>query len=189
MTVNQLIKQKNMTKYRLSKESHIPYTTINDICAGRAELKKCTAETVYRIAQALDTTVEALLADAFEPRPSFELFKSNVCHRLKEQGDVGFIIRTLESGEIRELYQKKWYPESLYLLAMLDYVSRENGVPLCTEYDDLRRCRLTEVLYPSGVLAMCAATRDDLAMKRSVEKAIPEFMRFNIVESEVRDVI
>ena len=42
-----------------------------------------------------------------------------VCHTLKEQGDIQFIINTLESGEIRKLFSKGWYEESLYLLAML----------------------------------------------------------------------
>lgn len=31
-----------------------------------------------------------------EKRCSFELFKSNVCHRLKEQGDIDFLIETLK---------------------------------------------------------------------------------------------
>lgn len=189
MTVSQIAEQRNLTKYRLSKLSEVPYTTINDICNGKAELKKCSAETVYKIARALNTTVEELLADSFEERTSFELFKSNTCHRVKSLGDVEFIIDTLESGEIRRLYDKKWYPESLYLLAMLDYISRVNQVPLCKEYDDLRRCKLTEIIYPASVLAVCAAAKNEEAKKQAIKDAIPEFMHFNIVESEVRNVV
>lgn len=59
-----------------------------------------------------------------EKRCSFELFKSNVCHRLKEQGDIDFLIETLKEDMIRQYYDKKWYPESFYLLAMVDYISR-----------------------------------------------------------------
>ena len=73
-----------------------------------------------------------------EKRCSFELFKSNVCHRLKEQGDIDFLIETLKEDMIRQYYDKKWYPESFYLLAMVDYISRENNVPICNDYDDLR---------------------------------------------------
>lgn len=32
-----------------------------------------------------------------EKRCSFELFKSNVCHWLKEEGDIDFLIQVLES--------------------------------------------------------------------------------------------
>lgn len=120
---------------------------------------------------------------------SFELFKSNVCHRLKELGDVDFIIETLEKDDIPKYYERKWYPESLYLLAMLDYVSRVNNVPLCTRYDDLRRCKLSETVFPASVLVTAAVAKNERAKEQSRNEAIPEFMQFNIVESEVRDVI
>ena len=56
-----------------------------------------------------------------EKRCSFELFKSNVCHWLKEEGDIDFLIQVLESDLIRKYYNRKWYLESFYLLGMLDY--------------------------------------------------------------------
>ena len=86
-------------------------------------------------------------------------------------------------------FERKWYPESLYLLAMLDYISRENDVPLCDEYDDLRRCKLEKTIYPSSVLAMSAASKKDDELRHAEVMAIPEFKRFNIIESEVRNVI
>ena len=122
-------------------------------------------------------------------RSSFENFKSTVCHRVKELGDINFIIDTLESQDIRTYYNRKWYPESLYLLAMLDYLSRENDVPICDDYDDLRRCRLEKPVYPASIRALSAAAQDDAAIKEAAKSAIPEFMRFNIVENEVRNVI
>ena len=39
----------------------------------------------------------------------------------KEMEDIDFIIDTLEHDKFRRQYQRGWYPESLYLLAMLDY--------------------------------------------------------------------
>ncbi len=131
-------------------------------------------------------------ADKFsyaKERGSFELYKSNICHRLKETGDVGFIMDTLERDEIRAYYKRGWYPESFYLLAMLDYVSRINNVPICTDYDDIRCCKLKEVLYPSGVLIAAIVSGNEQPKEQARQEAIPEFMRFNIVESGVRDVI
>lgn len=40
-----------------------------------------------------------------EKRCSFELFKSNVCHWLKEEGDIDFLIQVLESDLIRKYYK------------------------------------------------------------------------------------
>ena len=189
MTIQDSMKQKKMSIYRLAKTSGVPYATVNDICNGKAQLEKCSAETIYRLAHALNVSMEELLAPCFLKRSSFENFKSTVCHRVKELGDIDFIMDTLESREIRTYYDRKWYPESLYLLAMLDYISRENDIPLCDEYDDLRRCRLEKPVYPASIRAVSAASKSDAAMQRASATAIPEFRRFNIIENEVRNVV
>ena len=119
----------------------------------------------------------------------FELFKSNVCHRVKEIGDIPFIIETLRADEIRNYYNRKQYPQAFYLLAMVDYLSRENDLPLCNVYSDMRKQKLAEPIYPQSVLAMAKVTENDAVIAESLENAIPEFRNFNIAESEVRNVI
>lgn len=69
------------------------------------------------------------------------------------------------------------------------YISRENNIPICTEYDDLRCLKLKEILFPAGVLIVADVTKNDRIKQEALAEAIPEFMRFNIVESEVRNVI
>jgi hypothetical protein len=155
----------------------------------KADIKKCSVDNVYRIAKALGVTVEELLEPYYIDRPDFELFKSNTCHRLKEMGDIDFVIDTLESKIIISYMDRKWYPEAMYLLAMLDYISRENNIPLCDEYDDMRTKKLAAIVYPRSVLALCAASKDDSAKEEAIRSSIPEFLRHNIVESEVRNVI
>ena len=189
MTIKEMLKENNMSVYKLSKASKVPYATCSDIVSGKAQLEKCSAETVYKIAKALNVSMESILAPYFVKRGSFENFKSSICHRVKELGDIDFIIDTLESQNIRIYFERKWYPESLYLLAMLDYISRENDSPLCDEYDDLRRCRLEKPIYPSSLLAMSAASKRDDELRYAEIMAIPEFKRFNIIENEVRNVI
>lgn len=195
MNISEIMKLQNMTRYRLSKHSGIPYATINDICSGKAHIEKCTAETIYRIAKALNISMEDIVEEAIkgdEPMNyslSFELFKSNVCHRVKDSGDIFFIIETLKSNEIRKMYQQKKYMEALYLLAMVDYLSRENDLPLCEDYRDIRSHKLNKIVYPSSIIAYAIATGDDSIKTKSYNDAIPEFRRFNIVENEVRNVI
>jgi len=186
--VNAILTQKGITKYRLSKASGVPQTTVLDICSGKARIANCSGETVYKLAKALGVTMESLVEGGIEHRSSFETFKSNVCHSVKDMGDLDFLIDTLESDKIRKLYERGWYAESLYLLAMADYLSRENGFPPCAEYDDLRRAKLKRTIYPAGILAMCAAFGSEEPKSESIREAIPEFLRHNIVEAEVRDV-
>lgn len=193
MTINAMLDQKNMTKYRLAKESGIPHATISDICSGKAQIEKCSAETLYRIAKVLSVSIEDLIRDRMEEphehRSTFDVFKSNVCHRVKDMGDIDFIISVLESNIIRRYYEKKWMAECLYLLAMVDYLSRENDLPLCVEYNDLRSKKLAKPLYPMSVVLADAVSHTSTHADRSYRAAIPEFIRFNIVESEIRNVV
>ncbi len=122
-------------------------------------------------------------------RICFELFKSNTCHRLKHLGDIEFITELLQEDRIQYYYYKKWYPECLYLLAMLDYISRENGVPLCTQYEKIRGLKLKDMIFPGSVLAMAEVANAEEVKERAIKESIPEFLRFNIVESDVRNVI
>ena len=147
MTLNEILEQKKITKYRLWKESGVPQATISDICTGKTRIEKCSAETIYKIAKILDVSMESLIAPAMRhrdeerSRPSFEIFKNNICHRVKDMGDIPFVIDLLQTNRIRELYDKKWYPEAFYLLAMLDYLSRENKIPICKNYNDIRTAK------------------------------------------------
>jgi plasmid maintenance system antidote protein VapI len=187
--LTEYMQKRNITKYRLSKDTGIPYTTLTDILSGKADIKKCSVETVYKLAKEFEVSMEDLIAPYLESRCSFELFKSNVCHRLKQLGDIDFIIHTLEADDIRKYYNRKWYPECFYLLAMLDYISRINDVPICEEYNDLRRQKLSEKIYPSSVIALSLASDSNKAKTAAERKSIPEFLKFNIIESEVRNVI
>lgn len=160
MELNALLKQKDMSVYQCSKESRVPYTTLLDLVKGKTRIEKCAAETVYKLAKALGIAMEELLQEHMEKgtavpyRSKFEIFKSNVCHLVKDKGDIDFIIDTLKSGKIRDYWNREWYPESFYLLAMVDYLSKENGLPLCKDYDDLRNCTLPEPLYPRDIMLM-----------------------------------
>lgn len=195
MLINQILSQRGITKYRLSKSSGVPQTTINDICSGKTHIEKCSAETLYRISKVLNIAMEDLVESGIqkdsktEYHVSFETFKSNICHQVKDNGDLNFIIHILETNEIRKLFDRKWYPEALYLLAMVDYLSLQNEIPLCTNYDDIRASKLKTTLFPASVIAASTAMKSDKLKVESCAAAIPEFMRFNIVESEVRNVV
>lgn len=196
MIIDDLLDNAKMSRYKLSRESGVPQATISDICSGKTVMERCAAGTLYKLAKVLNVTVDALLeADRqsvvqnSEYRSSFETFKSNICHHVKDMGDIDFIIDILENDVIRNLYQKMWYPESMYLLGMIDYLSKLNDLPMCTNYNDIRRHKLAQVIYPSSVLIQAAVMHSDKVKKEAREKAIPEFMRFNIVESEVRNLV
>lgn len=122
-------------------------------------------------------------------RSSFEIFKSNICHLVKDKGELSFIRDMLCSDEVSKLYERKWYAECLYLLAMIDYLSRKNDIPLYNGYDKLRTGKLDKVLYPLGIMAMYSLSGDESILIKSFDESIPEFKRFNIVENEIENVV
>lgn len=60
MILDDLLAKRNITKYRLAVQAGIPHATLNDICSGKTKLKKCSAETVYKLAKVLNVSMELL---------------------------------------------------------------------------------------------------------------------------------
>ena len=101
--ISDLMSEKSMTKYALARESGVPYTTVSDIVSGKAHLEKCEAETVYRLAKALGTTVDALLRSNMENRIEFAVFCiESVAERLHT--DAAKVYEMLKKSRIMEQY-------------------------------------------------------------------------------------
>jgi hypothetical protein len=128
------------------------------------------------------------MSEEIEERMDFELYKSHICHKVKREGDLHFIRNVLLSDEIIILYNRGWHPESLYLLAMVDYLSRLHNIPLFQGFDGLRKLKFNEILYPSDIILMSLILKNDVFQEKALKECIPEFLRHNIVESEIRNV-
>ncbi|MDD3252804.1 MAG: helix-turn-helix transcriptional regulator [Lachnospiraceae bacterium] len=70
MTINELLKEKGMSRYSLSKASGIPWATLSDICSGKTSLKRCNAQTIQKLSDAFDMTIEGVLNLTAEPSES-----------------------------------------------------------------------------------------------------------------------
>ena len=67
MTINELLIEKGMSRYSLSKASGIPWATLSDICSGKTSLTRCNAQTLQKLSGALDMKIEDILALTIEP--------------------------------------------------------------------------------------------------------------------------
>ena len=72
MRINEIIVQSGITKYRLAKISGVPHATLNDLCSGKSQIEKCSGETLYRLAKALEISIEMLLESAMEQKIEYE---------------------------------------------------------------------------------------------------------------------
>ncbi|ADY55198.1 helix-turn-helix domain protein [Syntrophobotulus glycolicus DSM 8271] len=62
MTIQQLLQDRQMSRYRLSKISGIPWATLADIYSGKTHLDRCGAGTLSKLSKALGLSIEELLA-------------------------------------------------------------------------------------------------------------------------------
>ena len=61
MTFKDLLAEKGLTVYRLSKISDLPKSTLNDIAKGKVELLDCSGRTLQKISNCLNIKIEKLL--------------------------------------------------------------------------------------------------------------------------------
>ncbi len=54
MTIQQVLRERNLSRYQLSKRSGIPWATLADICSGKTSLTRCSAGTLSKLSAALD---------------------------------------------------------------------------------------------------------------------------------------
>ncbi len=193
LALEDYIIEKGYTKYSFSKESGVPWSTLCALLDGKSDVINISFGNAMKICKTLNIKMEYLFElceqkKEEEHRQNFEIFKSNVCHDVKREGDLNFIENTIKSNIIRKYYEKKWFPESLYLLAMIDYLSRINNIELNTSFDDLRQLKLSKPIYPTSSYVSYIFNNDSSFVSDSVDNAIPEFLNFNIVEGDIRDV-
>lgn len=88
--VSELLEKNKMSKYKLSKLSGVPYSTISDICSGKTDIKKSSAETLVRIAHVFKVKPEDMLGKLQYPSASVKkengkkAKKANVTHEIEE---------------------------------------------------------------------------------------------------------
>ena len=188
--LSDIIKANNISLYKLSKETEVSYTTLSNIKLNKVKIENVTCDVVNRLAKYFDISMDTMYKQLMLPeRKSFEWFRSEVCHKLKFLGDKEFVIRLVEEDYISIFWEMKWYAESLYLLAMLDILSKKYNAPLCTRYDYYRTQKLKNTLYPLDILIKEELTPELKWKEEILKNCNPEFLKYNIVEGDIYDVV
>jgi plasmid maintenance system antidote protein VapI len=78
MTIQQLLKDMQMSRYRLSKTCGIPWATLADIYSGKTNLNRCGAGTLSKLSKVLGLSIEELLALEIEPEKTTATGKPNI---------------------------------------------------------------------------------------------------------------
>lgn len=129
-----------------------------------------------------------------QKRMDFDLFKSEICHIYKNLGTYNFISEIVTDDWIGYFWEKQWFSESFYTLAMLDYLSDVNNTPYLKKYNNYRCLKLAEPLYPLDIIYLDKLNKNnnekELAIKECSEsKCGKHFLKYNIIERSITDVI
>jgi hypothetical protein len=125
---------------------------------------------------------------------SYDIFRSEICHMYHFDGDSVFISKVMKTNLVMILWNKREYAKALYVLALIDYISWKNDVPLFDGYAHIRKCKLENILYPSEVILMdkiehTHKNRDIAVATCKQDECGVFFFRHNIIERSIEDVI
>ncbi|WP_026495231.1 helix-turn-helix domain-containing protein [Butyrivibrio sp. WCD3002] len=183
MYIKQYLEDNRISIYKVANSATVAYPTVFNIVNGKVDILNCALGVVKKIADALGLTIDELITLCDKNR-TFELFRGEQCHLVKRMGELNYVIELLESRKIDYYWKLAMKTEAFYLLAMLDYLSRRNNLPICEEYNEIRKYKLEKLLYPADIELSGKLLGKDLH-KKALKKAIPEFLDYNIVECEV----
>ena len=98
-------------------------------------------------------------------------------------------VYTRLSKTVEKYWEEGSYVYALYLVAMVDYLSKRNDIPLYTGYNYFRKQKLKEPFFPlSARILFETAPSKNVVEKSFLDNAIPEFLRYNIVEGDIFNV-
>ena len=183
MYIKQYLEDNRISIYKVANNAVVAYPTVFNIVNGKVDILNCALGVVKKIADALGLTIDELLTLCDKNR-TFELFRGEQHHLVKRMGEIAYVIDLLENKKIDYYWKLDMKTEAFYLLAMLDYLSRRNNLPICEEYNEIRKYKLERPVYPADT-ELSEKLLEKNTHKAALKKAIPEFMEFNIVECEV----
>ena len=188
-----ILHNKNMSLYELEKASSISHATLNDIYNERSNINNCTISIMSKLADALKINIDELYKtlnydnlSLFAYNSDFDLFKSDTLQRLKATDEIMFVTKTIESNSINDYFFSKKCAESLYLLSLIDYLSKKNNIPLCKKYDRIREYKCEKIYVSKSIYLLL--TMKQTKVTDIFKSAIKEFMKHNIIESEIDEV-
>lgn len=174
MNIRVYLKENHISIREMAAITSIPYSTLNDIVNEKVNLEECQYKTLKKIAVFLKVSIDDLVYE----KEDFQTFRNKLHHELKDKGDINTLLSILENRRIDYYLLHEDILKAMYLLCLLDYISKENQIPLCQEYSELRKQSLREPYYVG-----------DQLRNRKYENCIQEFVKHNIYEGDLYDAV
>ena len=187
MTFKELLEAKNITGYALSKNTGIPYTTINDLINSKTIIQNVSLKHALLIADELKVDIRVLNNLTTYQPIEFRYFRNNLLWELKREDQLDFVNEIIRKKEIDFYYKNNAKEYAYYLLALIDYICRKCHTDIHAErYNEIRKERLDKPFFVGSNLVSFKSI--DEAEEKLKIKVIPEFKQFNIIEEDIFNV-
>ena len=152
---------------------------------------------------ALDVSVEDILEDYWEELAlgrtahtripvhddhslmNFYVLADSMLGRLRATGDLAFIDGIDQNEWVERLYDDGQYRCALFLVGVMDYLCRKNGIWQIARYNEYRELRLDSPVYSLSTLNVNSDDGDFQRARNDAENnAIPELGRYGIYLTE-----
>lgn len=174
MKIKVYLKENHISVREMAAVTSIPYSTLNDIVNEKVNLEECQYKTLKKIAVFLKISIDDLVYE----KEDFQTFRNKVHHKLKCNDEIDIMLEILEKHRIDYYLLHQDMLKAMYLLSLLDYLSKKNQVPLCQEYSELRSQSLSDPYYVG-----------DRIETHRYENCIQEFAKHNIYEGDLYDAV
>ena len=187
MKFKELLKNKRVTGYALSKDTGIPYTTINDLINGRTIIQNISLKHALAISNCLNVDLITLSQIESTSFIEFRYFRNNVLHDLKRLNASEFFNKIIREKQIDFYYKNNGKEYAFYLLALIDYLSNKFNIPKYEKrYNDIRKETLSRPFFVGSTLVSFDSI-EEAEQKLNIH-VLPEFKKFNIIEEDVFNV-
>ena len=189
-----ILEEKNMSMYKLEKVSNLSHATLSDLANEKTKPENCSSFLLNEIAKALHISMDELYKrltyqnmESLTFNKNFDLFKSNVNHEYRRLKLKEFLEKYLLTSIIEDLYEQKEYDKALYLVSTIDYLCKKNDLPIPAKFDYIRKYKLDKVNVPESIYRILETRQ--MTLNEVYKKSIPEFLKHNIVEAEIENIV
>ena len=210
-----ILTQRNISVYKLSKETDISYSTLNDIVIEKTDIKNASASVLYRLSKYLDISMERLYENSYEGSTVIYLYNDgrNVIlefegNRIQYLGPKNLLcfnrIRRIEMNVVYveccfEDEEKKIYREEDYidlsdvLSEYTDVLNRAYSVRVGKPKESLKNSLIDQAFLVSDSIAVLLYDNTDIpdscvqvvSLARPSQRAVIRLRDYSVVTTNM----
>lgn len=116
-------------------------------------------------------------------------FVSTIEHWLKNSQDKREFVLLLEKEiNLDELFSQNQLEKLYFIIALLEYLSDKYHINISEKAKKYSNGKLDTITYPEGIELYCQVVGDNSIKEMQLKSAIPQFLKYNLVITNIEGV-